>query len=137
MGIPRLIQTILMIVAFFAPSITRVAADDDFIVYSIYRALDLGDPGEKPQKDYFVNMGSRQGIRPGTTLQVLRRVATYDLTSQKLYKDVQFPIAKLKVIHVEPNAAIARLDQMLPPEKTPAISPRAVMVGDLVRNSPN
>jgi hypothetical protein len=109
-------------------------ADEEFIVYSIYRALDLGNPGEVPQKDFFVNMGTRQGVRTGATLQVLRRTATYDLTSQKLYKDVQFPIAKLKVIHAEPNAAIARLDQMLPPEKTPAISPRAVMVGDLVRS---
>lgn len=105
----------------------------DFVVYSVYKALDLGNPGETPQKDFYVNLGSSQGIAPGTTLEVLRRLPTYDLSTQKLYKDIAFPIATLKVIHVENNAAVARLDKLMPADKTPAISPRAVMVGDFVR----
>ena len=106
---------------------------EEFVVYSVYKALDLGNPGEVPQKDFYVNMGSSNGLHDGASLEVLRRSASYDLVSQKLYKDVTFPIARLKVIHVEGNAAIARLDKMLPPEKTPAVTPRAVMVGDLIR----
>ena len=109
------------------------AQSDDYVVYSVYKALDMGNPGEIPQKDYFVNMGSAQGIKPGTVLQVLRRMSTYDLLTEKLYKDVTFPIAKLKVIHVEGSAAIARLQEMLPKDKNPATTPNAVMVGDLVR----
>ena len=105
----------------------------DFIVYSIYKGLDMGSSAEAPQKDFYVNMGSSHGVRDGQVLEVMRRAATYDLTNQKLYKDVMFPIAKLKVIHVESNAAIARLDAMLPAEKTPAITPRAVMVGDVIK----
>ncbi len=120
-------------IAAFVLFLPLADAEEESIVYSVYRAVDLGNPGEIPQKDFFVNLGSRQGVRAGSTLQVIRRMATYDATSQKLYKDVQFPIAKLKVIHSEPNASIARLDQILPAEKIPAISPRAVMVGDLVR----
>jgi hypothetical protein len=107
----------------------------DFIVYSVYKPVDLGGNNEAPQRDYFVNMGSAQGVRVGSSLEVLRRSSTYDLTSQKLYRDVIFPIARLKVIHVEDNAAIARMDKMLPSEKTPSISPRAVLVGDLVAPS--
>lgn len=109
------------------------AATDDFIVYGVYRPIDLGVAGEEPQKDYYVNMGSSQGLAKGATLEVYRRSATYDLGAQKLYQDVTFPIATLKIIHVEGNAAIARLDKMNPTDKTPAISPRAVMVGDIVR----
>ena len=113
---------------------TSLAAD--FVVYSVYRGLDLGNPGEAPPpKDYFVNMGSAQGVREGTVLNVMRKVATYDLLSEKLYRDVTFPIAKIKVIHVENNAAIARLDRMLPTDKTPATNPFAIMIGDAVRAS--
>lgn len=109
------------------------ASAQEYIVYSVYRPLDLGIPGELPQKDFYVNMGANQGISRGTVLEVVRRVPTYDLTTQKLYKDAAFPIARLKVIHVEAQLAIARLEGMLPPDKTPAILPRAVMVGDVVR----
>jgi hypothetical protein len=113
------------------PTATAIAAD--YVVYSVFKPIDLGNPGEAPQKDYYVNMGSAQGVRPGSQLEVLRRISTYDLLNQKLYKDVTFPIARLKVIHVENNAAICRLDKLLPVDKTPEPGVRAVMVGDIVQ----
>lgn len=105
----------------------------DFVVYSIYQGVDLGDSQNTPKKDYFLNMGSSNGVRPGMVIEVSRRAPTYDSISEKLYQEVTFPIARLKVIHVEQRAAIARLERILPADSTPAISPRAVMVGDLVR----
>lgn len=108
----------------------------DFVVYSIYQSVDLGDPKTPPQRDFYLNMGAAHGVREGMTIEVSRRVPTYDVISEKLYQDVTFPIARLKIIHVESTAAIARMDKMLPLEKTPAISPRAVMVGDLVKVVP-
>ena len=105
----------------------------EHFVYSVYKGVELGNPGENDPKDYYVNMGSAQGLQEGAVLEVIRRTPTYDLTNQKLYKDITFPIAHLKVIHVENAAAVARLDKMLPEDQTPVISPRAVMVGDLVR----
>jgi hypothetical protein len=110
------------------------ARAEDHQVYSIYRPVDMGDGTANP-KDIFVNMGSANGVRIGTQLEVLRKLATYDLQSQKLYKDVIIPVAKLKVIHVENNAAIARLEKMAPPEVTPNLETRAVLVGDFVRMS--
>jgi hypothetical protein len=106
---------------------------NEYMVYSVLKALDFGNPGETPQKDYYVNVGSEQGVATGNVLEVVRRAATYDLTTQKLYKDAAYPIARLKVIHTEPTLSIARLESMNSAEKTPVISPRSVMVGDLVR----
>jgi len=105
----------------------------EFVVYSVYKPLDLGGGGEAPQKDYYVNMGSAQGVRPGQQLEVQRRISSYDLVNQKLYKDVTFPIARLKVIHVENNAAICRLEKLMSADKSPEPGIRAVMVGDLVQ----
>ena len=129
----RMILTIALAAITIAGFPEKAQAVGDFVVYSVYKGLDLGNSGDIPQKDYYVNMGTTNGVRAGTVLEVARRFPTYDLLSEKLYKDVTFPIARLKVIHVENNAAIARLDSLLSPEKTPSITPRAVMVGDLVR----
>ncbi len=125
-----MITLIAIAIGFIA--MPRQALAQDYVIYGVFRELDLGNPGEIAQKDYYINMGSAQGLRPGSIVQVSRRMATYDLMAEKLYKDVLFPIADLKVIHVEGNAAIARMEKMLPADKTPAMFPRAVMVGDIV-----
>ncbi len=124
--------TLIAACAILIPLTPRTASSAEFVVYSIYRGLDLGGDEEKPQKDYYVNMGTNQGIRVGAVLDVLRRVPTFDTVQEKLYRDVTFPIARLRVIHAETTAAIARLEKILPAEKTPAVTPRAVMVGDIV-----
>lgn len=105
----------------------------DFVVYNVFRGINLGNANENPEKDYYINMGSAQGLQNGSFLTVFRHVATYDLSSQQLYRDVTFPIARVKVIHVESKASIARLEKMLPVDKTPSLSPQSIMVGDFVR----
>jgi hypothetical protein len=128
---------------FLVPSAKAAEA----VVYSVYQGVDLGEapvPSDAPEtkpapkapiKDFFINVGSSQGIKPGTVLEVSRKMPTYDLLGEKLYKEIVFPIGTIKVIHVEQGVAIARLDAMLPSDKTPAFSPRAIMVGDLVRKA--
>lgn len=120
----------LLALAFPLPSLGA-----ETFVYNIIRGVDLGNEGESPQRDFYVNIGSGQGVRAGDELEVLRRVPSYDATNQKLYRDITFPIARLTVIHSEGNAAIARLDKMLSPEKVPVIEPHSVMIGDLVRKA--
>ncbi|MFN7685365.1 MAG: hypothetical protein ACK5QT_08140 [Oligoflexia bacterium] len=128
------ILTVTLVIAlwFIAPT-TATAADA--VVYSVHRGVDMGNPGEIPSKDYYINMGVQQGVRKGSVLEVSRKLATYDLLSEKLYKEVVFPIATLKVIHAESGVAIARLDKMISPDQAPSFSPRAIMVGDLVTSS--
>ena len=103
------------------------------IVYSVYKGIDLGNPNETNHKDFFVNLGTNQGISVGTTLEVARRTPTYDLTTEKLYKDLLFPFARMRVIHAEKDASIARIEKFYAGEKTPVVVPKAVIVGDLVR----
>ena len=106
----------------------------DFVVYSVFRPLDLGNKGEPPpQHTYYINMGSKNGLHVGSSVTVLRKIATYDLVSQKLYKDIEFPFAKLKIVHVEGTAAIAKLDGFLSADQTVALDTRAIMVGDIVK----
>lgn len=127
------LKTLLAALTLLALPIATPAQEPDYMVYSVYSGVFMGNPGEIPRKDFFVNMGSKHGLRAGMQLQVLRKTPTYDLLSKKLYRDMTYPIGVLKVIHSEEDASIARLEKMLPDDQTPALSPRAVMVGDLVR----
>lgn len=114
---------------------TSAQESKDFMVYSVYRALDMGNPGETPQKDYYINIGTKHGVRAGAVLEVLRKIPTYDLVSKKFHNDLTFPIARVKIIHAESGSSIARMEKLLPIETTPSVTPRAVMVGDLVRQT--
>lgn len=104
----------------------------DFVVYGVYRPLDMGNPGETPEKDYYVNMGTANGLHAGAMLDVYRKVSTYDLVSEKLYRDITYKIGTLKVIHAEGNAAVARLDKFASTAQAPAFD-KYVMAGDIVR----
>ncbi len=120
---------------------TQEAKAADFVVYSVYRALDLGqaNPDAAPitsiQKDYYINMGTANGLREGATLDVYRKLPTYDVQAEKLYREITFKVGTVKVIHVEANAAVARIEKLLAPEKMPSTPYKTVMVGDLVRPS--
>ena len=120
-------------IAFSIIALPSPVAAAEYVVYSVYRGIDLGTPGETPQKDYYINMGTSQGVHEGTVLNVFRRISTYDLLTEKLFKDVTFPIAKVKVIHAESGVAIARLEKMNAPEKSPSTTPAAIMIGDIVK----
>lgn len=122
----------LMIAFASATSLTANAAD--FVVYSVFRPLDMGD-GVTPQKDYYVNMGSVNGLREGAVVDVYRKMPTFDLLTEKLYRDITFKIATLKVIHVEKDSAVARLDKMVAQDRSPQSGQSFVMVGDLIRPS--
>ena len=124
---------ILFFLAASLYSFSSLAAEA--MVYSVQKSFDLGNPNEEMVRDYYVNVGENQGIRVGSMIEVARKIPTYDLSNQKLYKDVTFAFAKLRVIHAEKDAAIARIEKFYPADKTPTLIPHAVMVGDLIRHS--
>ena len=123
----------LLLASFPLSTLAEETIPEESVIYSVYRGVDLGENYEKPLKDFYVNMGKKQGVQPGTILNVLRKIATYDLVNRKLKSDIIFRIAELKVIYADQETAIARVHRMLPADQTPTVSPNAVMVGDIVR----
>ncbi len=81
-------------------------------------------------RDVYVNMGTDQGIKTGSTLDAFRVITTVDELNQKTGRNISFKIAKLKVIHAESDVSVARVTQFLPPDATPIVSYTNVMVGD-------
>lgn len=124
---------IAALIQIFPVAALTAETNEDFNVYGTYAALPMGNPGEVARRDFYINLGAKNGLKVGSKVDVLRKIPTHDLLTRKLQKDMIFPIAVLKVIHVEQTAAVARVEKIVGEEASPAISPRAVMVGDLVR----
>lgn len=91
--------------------------------------------GQKLYRDIYVNIGSGQGVKIGTKLDVYRTLSTADQLNQKNGPNLRFHIAKMKVIHAEDDAAVARVTEFFPPESTPNPGFTDVMVGDTVEVS--
>jgi hypothetical protein len=106
----------------------------DYKVFGIRTDFPMAD-GQPLFRDVYVNLGTNQGVKTGSSLDVLRVVTTVDELNQKTGRNISFKIAKLKVIHAETDLAVARVTQFLPPEQTPIGSFTNVMVGDEVEVS--
>lgn len=103
----------------------------DYKVFGIRTDFPMAD-GQPLFRDVYVNMGTAQGIKNGSTLDAYRVITTVDELNQRTGRNISFKIAKLKVIHAESDLAVARVTQFLPPDSTPIGSFTNVMVGDEV-----
>ncbi|MGZ3712002.1 MAG: hypothetical protein ACXVBE_09605 [Bdellovibrionota bacterium] len=103
-------------------------------VFGIKSDFPMND-GQTLFRDVYVNLGTSQGVKIGSSLDVFRTITTVDEINQRVGQNISFKIGRLKVIHAEGNVAVARVDKMLPPEQTPTGSYTNVMVGDQVEIS--
>ncbi len=130
------LRTILFHLLFLV-GVTALSDTDEFVVYSVYQTVSLESAKAQNPKDYYISMGYQHGLKKGAILEVMRRIPSFDTSGEKLYREVIFPIALIKVIHVESKSAIARLEKLLPVNEVPISMPRAVAVGDVVRPAKN
>ena len=115
---------------FFA---VKTAQAEDFTVYQVFRAVDLGETDRQPPKEIFINMGSNEGVKKGTVLDVYRKISSFNNLTQRLEGDHMIPVGRIKVIHTDEKTAIARTDKFVSFEQEPALLPQAIMIGDVVR----
>jgi hypothetical protein len=105
----------------------------DYSVYEVFRAVDLGESDRPPPKEIFVNMGSNQGVKKGSVLDVYRKIVSFDILSEKVGGEHVIPVGRIKVIHADEKTAIARVDRFVSLEQEVSLLPQTVMIGDLVR----
>ena len=129
----KLIIWITTTLIVYAICITAAVAGE-YKVFGIRTDFPMAD--DQPLfRDVYVNMGTNQGIKTGSSLDAFRVITTVDELNQRTGRNISFKIAKLKVIHAETDLAVARVTQFLPPDATPVGSFTNVMVGDEVEVS--
>ncbi len=92
----------------------------------------LLDESQPKYRDVYVNIGTTQGVKVGSMLDVFRVITPVDEINQRSAKNVSFKFAKMKIIHADSDSAVARVTQFYPPENTPLSAYTNVIVGDRV-----
>lgn len=108
------------------------AFTQDHIIFSIAQDIPMGIQDEVRQKNFYVNMGSQQGLRPGVILGVYRTISRLDPFAENKRHRYQVKIGELEVLHAESDTAIATFAGM---SKDPRIYTEinALMIGDRVQ----
>jgi len=87
---------------------------------------------EKPQKNFFINMGKTQGVSKGSKLAVLRRVLKKNIIEENKEYQSLVPLGTIEIIHSDEYSSIGVASEKFRNDDF-AISPKAFMVGDIVQ----
>jgi hypothetical protein len=126
----RLKTLYLIALACLIPS-TATKAANSYFVYGIKTDFPLSET-DRSVHDLYVNLGTTQGVKTGTLLDVYRTISTVDDVNKKVSEKISFKIAQIKVIHAEEDIAVARILEMKSPAETPLGDIPAVVIGDMV-----
>jgi hypothetical protein len=105
---------------------------ENYIIYSIAHEIPMENDFKEMKKNYYINMGSSQGVQRGTVLKVFRTISRQDPYENKRRYKYSVPIGQLKVVHSEGKAAIAVAKALVDEEGAPLFEVRNFMVGDRV-----
>jgi hypothetical protein len=91
-----------LLIAIHTPSV----AARSFMIYSVAMDLPMGVDNEVLKKNFYVNLGSKQGVRKGTLLDVFRIISVLDPYDNRKRVNYRVKIGELKVLHSNDEAAI-------------------------------
>lgn len=92
----------------------------------------MGVENEVVRKNYYVNMGSGQGVKKDSLLDVFRIVSVQNPYDNKKRVNYKVKIGQLKVLHSSDEAAIAVVSEYNKAEETPIFEIPQFMIGDHV-----
>ena len=105
---------------------------NDYVIYSISQEISMGLKDEKLQKNFYINIGSNQGLRKGTKLNVYRKISKLDPINNENKYTHTIKMGILEVIHAEENSAIAFLSNTIKQDKHLVFDIAAPIIGDIV-----
>lgn len=107
-------------------------AANDYIIYSVSQQLDMGIPEQKLRKNFYLNMGSKQGLQPGSTVDVYRVISKYNPYDDSKRINYKVKIGSLSVIHAEDDSSITQVKALNTTSKDPVFHIERFMIGDHV-----
>ena len=103
-----------------------------YVIFSMAQDLPMGHDGEIIRKNYYVNMGSSQGVKKDSVLDVFRIVSIQNPYDNKKRVNYKVKIGELKVVHSSEDAYIAMVGEYEKEESTPIFELPQFMIGDHV-----
>ena len=121
----------LLIFLFFSLVLSSVYPRE-YIIYSVTQNIPMGYENEIINKNFYVNMGTKQGLDQGTVLDVYRVISPVDPYRTKKKYNYRVKIGELKVLHTEDDAAITELSEFKPKSESIHFEIPTFMIGDHV-----
>lgn len=107
----------------------NIALAKEAIVFDVRRPQPMVN-GEVLPQDFYINMGSEDGMKVDMVVTVNRRQTMYDAYTNKSPGDLIVAVGQLRVIHVQQGLSVARLEKMYDRASLPSLDYDGVMVGD-------
>lgn len=102
-------------------------------VIGIRRDIGLTDKeDDEAPRDIVINAGSHAGLSVGMKLSVKRHVPILDPYRENVQRNLEVEFARLKVVHVQEELAIARIQEVDDIDEGLAVGVRSVVLGDYV-----
>lgn len=102
-----------------------------YVIFSMTQDLPMGFENEVIRKNYYINMGSTQGVKKDSIVDVFRIISVQNPYDNKKRVNYKVKIGELKVIHTSEDAAIATVQEYLK-EEVPVFDSQQFMIGDHV-----
>jgi hypothetical protein len=122
----RFFSLLLVSNLFWVTSVSAAPA----MIFSVNQDLPMGVDEELIRKNYHVNLGSKQGLRKGTVLDVFRIVSVFNPYDSGKRVNHRVRMGQVKVLHVSEGAAITAFHRM--EKETPVMELDQFIVGDHV-----
>jgi hypothetical protein len=94
--------------------------------------IPMGFENETTKRNFYVNIGSNQGIQNGTTLNVYRIISKLNPYDNQKRINYKVEIGQLEVLHSEDESSIGMIKKMNSDLKTPLFEINSFMIGDHV-----
>ncbi len=104
----------------------------DHLIFSVAEDLPMGYENEVLRRNYYVNIGSNQGVTKGTLLTVYRIVSKSNPYDNKKRVNYHIPIGQLEVLHAEDESAVTTTKELYKAANDPIFDISNFMIGDHV-----
>lgn len=115
----------------FTLLISQAVSARSYVIFSLAQDLPMGFDNEVVRKNYYINMGSGQGVKKDSIVDVFRIVSVQNPYDNKKRVNYKVKIGELKVLHSSDEAAIAMVNGY-EKEETPIFELNQFMIGDHV-----
>ena len=111
-------------------SVTALARDHQ--IFTVAEDLPMGFENEILRRNYYVDIGSEQGVSKGTTLDVFRTISKSNPYNDQKRVNYRVKIGELEVLHSEDGSSIGILKAFEGGKKSPLFEISSFMIGDMV-----
>lgn len=111
---------------------TPVYAQSSGAIIQVARRLRMSYSEPMPPKDYFIDLGQRDGLKEGDVLEVFRYVPVPNRMASGDWHVMKVSVGELVVRQVGESTSVARTEREREINSLPAMEYQSLMLGDQV-----